>query len=51
MQFEKDAGDDPFGVASLIEEVEKKTGGKRYGLDKGDDERASKRARMDSDEE
>lgn len=47
MQFEKDTGDDPFGVAAMIADVEKGSGSKRYGLDDGD--RASKRAKVEDD--
>jgi len=50
VQFEKDTGDDPFNVAELISEVEKGTSQKRYGIQE-DDSRASKRARMEDDEE
>ncbi len=50
VQFEKDTGDDPFNVAELISEVEKGTGNKRYGIQE-DDSRASKRARIEDDEE
>ena len=48
MQFEKDAGDDPFNVAELIADVEKGAGSKRYGVQ--EDERDRKRARIDDDE-
>jgi SNW domain-containing protein 1 len=50
VQFEKDTGDDPFNVAQLISDVEKGANNKRYGIqDQGD--RASKRARLDDDDE
>lgn len=47
VQFEKDNGDDPFGVAALIADVEKGSGNKRYGLDEGD--RVAKRAKVDDE--
>jgi len=50
VQFEKDTGDDPFNVAELISEVEKGTSNKRYGIQE-DESRASKRARVDEDED
>ncbi|KFY93634.1 hypothetical protein V500_03596 [Pseudogymnoascus sp. VKM F-4518 (FW-2643)] len=50
VQFEKDSGDDPFNVADLISEVEKGGSGKRYGI-QADEPRASKRAKMDDDDE
>ncbi|KFY35435.1 hypothetical protein V494_05891 [Pseudogymnoascus sp. VKM F-4513 (FW-928)] len=50
VQFEKDSGDDPFNVADLISEVEKGGSGKRYGI-QTDEPRASKRAKMDDDDE
>lgn len=50
VQFEKDTGEDPFNVAELISEVEKGGSGKRYGI-QADEPRASKRARMDDDDE
>jgi SNW domain-containing protein 1 len=49
VQFEKDTGDDPFNVAELIADVEKGSSGKRYGIQES--ERASKRARMEDDDE
>lgn len=48
VQFEKDTGDDPFGVAAMIADVEKGSGNKRYGLDEG--EKSRKRARVDDEE-
>jgi SNW domain-containing protein 1 len=53
VQFEKDT-DDPFNIDEMINEVKgKKTGEKRYGLNPGaeEQERKSKRARIDSDSE
>ncbi len=52
VQFEKDAGD-PFNVDKFLQEVQEGTAGssakRGYGL--GDDERQSKRSRVDDEEE
>ncbi|KAF2009177.1 pre-mRNA-processing protein 45 [Aaosphaeria arxii CBS 175.79] len=50
VQFEKDK-DDPFNIDEMINEVKaEKTGGKRYGIQKTEEEaRPAKRARVDDD--
>ncbi|KAF1816054.1 hypothetical protein P152DRAFT_427787 [Eremomyces bilateralis CBS 781.70] len=52
VQFEKD--DDPFNIGQMIEDVRKGTAGegkKRYGLDDREEERSSKKPRIDDDDE
>lgn len=47
VQFEKDTAD-PFGIDSMIADVT--SGQKRYGIQEaGEDDRGSKRARVDDD--
>lgn len=50
MQFEKDTTD-PFGIDSMIADVTGGAGQKRYGMQEAnrEEERGSKRARMDDD--
>ena len=50
VQFEKDAGNDPFNVDKFLSEVDQSSSSKRgYGLQE-DDSRQSKRARVDEDD-
>ncbi|KAJ5647211.1 Pre-mRNA-processing protein [Penicillium lividum] len=46
VQFEKDTAD-PFGIDSMIADVT--TGQKRYGIQEAEEDRGSKRARVDDD--
>lgn len=51
VQFEKDAGNDPFNVDKFLEQVDQSSSSKReYGLQE-DESRQSKRARMDEDDD
>jgi SNW domain-containing protein 1 len=51
VQFEKDAGNDPFNVDKFLEQVDQSSTSKRgYGLQE-DDSRQSKRARMDDEDD
>ena len=51
MQFEKDAGNDPFNVDKFLSEVDQSSSSKRgYGLQE-DDSRQSKRAKVDEEDD
>ncbi|KAM0813689.1 putative Pre-mRNA-processing protein 45 [Seiridium cardinale] len=51
VQFERDAGNDPFNVDKFLEQVDQSSSSKRgYGL-QDEDSRQPKRARMDEDED
>ena len=49
VQFEKDT-DDPFNISEMIHEATGgKAGSKRYGLQEAEENRSSKRARVEED--
>ncbi|KAK7750588.1 mRNA splicing protein [Diatrype stigma] len=51
VQFEKDAGNDPFNVDKFLSEVDQNPSSKRgYGLQEDDDSRQPKRARVDEED-
>ncbi|RYO93581.1 hypothetical protein DL766_010505 [Monosporascus sp. MC13-8B] len=51
VQFEKDAGNDPFNVDKFLSEVDQSSSSKRgYGLQQEDESRQSKRARVEEDD-
>lgn len=49
MQFERDNGEDPFNVDQFLSEVGKESSKRGYGMQES--ERASKRPRVDEDDE
>ena len=51
VQFEKDAGNDPFNVDKFLSEVDQSSSSKRgYGLQQEDESRQSKRVRVEEDD-